>query len=88
MRWICLLFAVTSFMSFISDLGMAKFPVIRVIPNVGNSSPTLLTLLLFLSTLVLLGRMLRMEIRGEKEKLHKHIKKLEDHIEKLENDRK
>ena len=66
MRWICLIFAVISFMSFISDLGMAKFPVVRVIPSVGNSSPTILTLLLFLVTLSMLVRMLRMEIRREK----------------------
>ena len=81
MRWICLAFTVISFVSFISDLGMAKFPVIRVIPSVGNSSPTVLTSLLFFSTLVLLGIMSRKERRENKEKAQKHIKK-------LENDRK
>ncbi len=86
MRWICLLFAVISFISFMSDLGMIQFPVMRVLPSAGNSSPTVLTLLLFIAILGMLGRMLKMAIKGEKEELKERIKKLEGHIKKYEND--
>ena len=83
MRWICLIFAVITFISFMEDLGMMKFVSLRVIPGIGNNSPTILTLLFFLSTVGLLLRMLKMMARGEKEKLRARVKELESQIKEL-----
>ncbi len=85
MRWICLIFAVISFTSFMNDLDMLNFPSIRIIPSIGNNSPTFLTLLFFLATLGLLGRMLKMAVKREKEKLRKQIKDLNNKVEELKN---
>ena len=85
MRWICLVFAVITIVSFMQDLGMSQFASLRVIPGVGNNSPTILTLLFFLSTIGLLLRMLRMAVRGEKEKLRARVKELENQVKELKN---
>ena len=63
---------------------MVRFVSLRVIPGVGNNSPTVFTLLFFLSTIGLLLRMLRMAVKGEKEKLRARVKDLENQVKELE----
>ena len=83
MRWICLVFAVITIVSFTQDLGMLQLASLRVIPGIGNNSPTILTLLFFLSTIGLLLRMLRMAVKGEKEQLRARVKELENQVKEL-----
>ena len=86
MRWFCLLSAVVSFISFMNDLALVQLSSLRIIPIVGNKSPTVLTLLFFLFTIGLLLRMLSMERKGEKEKLREQIKNLEDYVKELKKE--
>ena len=81
MRWICLVFAVITIVSFTQDLGMLQLASLRVIPPGGANSPGLLTLLFFLATMGLLLRTLKMAAKGEKEKLRIRIKELENQIQ-------
>ena len=81
MRWICLVFAVITVVSFTQDLNILQFSSLRVIPLGGENSPTLLTLLFFLATMGLLLRTSRMAVKGEKEKLRARVKELENQIQ-------
>ena len=68
----CLFLALVTILSYLADLGLITFFDIRV-PNLNAS---LLSVLLALIVIGMLGRILQMIRRGEKEKLQKQIEKI------------
>ena len=68
---------IMAFMSFVADLNMVEFSSTSVIPSLTGGSPTVLTLVLFLTVLGTLFRILQMERKGQKERLQEKVGELE-----------
>ena len=86
MHWWVLIGIIVTFLAFMADLGMVEFPRKPVIPALSGGSPTILTMLLFLIVFGILGRMLQMARRREKEFLQSQVVKLKERIEELEKE--
>ena len=88
MHWWVLIGIIVAFLAFMADLGMVEFPNKPVIPALSGGSPTILTMLLFLIVFGILGRMLQMARRREKEFLQSQVVELKERIGELEKEEK
>ncbi len=87
MHWWALVGVVLSMTAFMADLGMLEFPRQPVVPTLAQGSPTYHTLFLFLVVFGILGRMLQMERRREKESLRERVVTLQKRVEELEKEK-
>lgn len=83
MHWWVLIALLLGLTGYMGDLGMMEFPRQPVIALTG-AGPTFQTLCMFLVVFGLLGRMLQMERRKEKETLRARLKTLEKRIDELQ----
>ncbi len=84
MHWWALVGVVLAITAFSADLGMLDFANKPVIPALPQGSPSFHTLFLFLIVFGILGRVLRMEKRKEKETLRARVKELQERVDQLE----
>lgn len=80
MVWWVLALAVLTILSYLTDVGVIFFPQNLKIPGLNAS---LLSILLLLCMVGILGRMLWMAKRAEKESFIRQIAELEDRIKSL-----
>ncbi len=87
MHWWALVGVVLSITAFMADLGMLAFPRQAVVPALAVGSPSYHTLFLFLIVFGILGRMLHMERRREKESLREQVEALQKKVEELKKEK-
>ncbi len=87
MHWWALIGVILAMTAFMGDLGMLEFPRQLVVPALAGGSPTYHTLFLFLIVFGVLGRMLQMERRREKETLRERVATLQKRVEELEKEK-
>ncbi len=87
MHWWALIGVILSMTAFMADLGMLAFPNQPVVPALAEGSPSYHTLFLFLILFGILGRILQMERRREKESLRERVATLQNRVDELEKEK-
>ena len=87
MHWWALVGVILSMTAFMADLGMLEFPRQPVVAALAEGSPSYHTFFLFLVVFGILGRILQMERRREKESLRERVETLQKRVEELEKEK-